>query len=81
MFYCDPCGEGRGWPINPILKSSGPCEVCGVTALCNDIPSKELPIPGKTMEETRVIDRKASERLAKVVNINTYRQKKGKKRR
>lgn len=50
MFYCDPCGEERGWPTektNPVMaftfKSRGPCEMCHKVAVCNDVPSKYLP--------------------------------------
>ena len=41
MFYCDECAEERGWTIT-ISKSSGPCEICGYTRICNDTPSKHL---------------------------------------
>lgn len=44
MFYCDPCAEKRDWP-RTLLRSSGPCEVCGGDADCNDCPSKYLPLP------------------------------------
>lgn len=81
MFYCDPCGRKRGWPVERGFKSSGPCEICGDRALCNDVPSKDLPIPGTTMEETYVADKKAERASAKVVNIHTYRQQKERNRR
>lgn len=44
MFYCDPCGRKRDWPIKG-YGSHGPCEICGKVANCNDVPSKYLPIP------------------------------------
>lgn len=42
MFFCDTCAEKNKWPQS-WSKSGGRCEVCGKTAVCNDIPSKELP--------------------------------------
>ena len=47
MFYCDPCAEPQGWPQS-FMKSKGRCEICGTTAVCNDVPSAQLPYP-KTM--------------------------------
>lgn len=44
MFYCDPCARSKGWPEG-FMKSHGPCEVCGKTRLCSDVPSKFLPLP------------------------------------
>lgn len=44
MFYCDPCRDQRGWP-DSIFKSRGKCEVCRTVAVCNDVPSKYLPLP------------------------------------
>lgn len=44
MFYCDPCREKKSWPDSP-FKSTGKCELCGVTAVCSDVPSKYLPSP------------------------------------
>jgi len=44
MFYCDGCGKKNGWPEG-FSKSYGPCEVCGKTRLCNDVPSSQLPEP------------------------------------
>ncbi len=45
MFYCDPCAEPRGWPTGTLMRSHGPCEVCGTAAVCNDVPSGHLPLP------------------------------------
>ena len=45
MFYCDTCGEERGWPKDISFRSFGSCEICGEPAECSDIPSKYLPIP------------------------------------
>lgn len=44
MFYCRPCGDARGWGVG-LLKSVGPCEICGARAACSDVPSRDLPIP------------------------------------
>ena len=46
MFYCDACAKRNGWPHESWLpRSRGPCECCGQTASCNDMPSSALPIP------------------------------------
>jgi len=47
MFYCDKCGKKNGWPICTPAPSRGTCEICGKAAVCNDVPSKNLPIPKK----------------------------------
>lgn len=46
MFYCDPCRlkQDPVWPEG-WMKSQGPCEICGKSALCSDVPSKYLPLP------------------------------------
>lgn len=46
MFYCTPCQEKRDWP-ETIFKSTGKCEICGKSAVCNDMPSKYLPLSRK----------------------------------
>lgn len=46
MFYCDTCAEERGWP-ETMAQSYGRCEVCKYTAVCNDMPSRYLPVPHK----------------------------------
>jgi len=33
--------QRRGWPIT-MIKSSGTCEICGYTRICNDTPPKYL---------------------------------------
>lgn len=43
MFYCDPCRLKRGWPMS-FSKSKGPCEECGETTICHDVPSKQVPL-------------------------------------
>ena len=43
MFFCDPCATKRKWPTS-ISKSSGRCEMCNKSAICNDVPSKYLPV-------------------------------------
>lgn len=47
MFYCNECGKERDWPTNAFGASMGACEICGKKARCNDIQSKQLPIPKK----------------------------------
>lgn len=42
MFYCEQCAEKNYYPVS-ILKSNGKCEICGATAVCNDVPSSQLP--------------------------------------
>lgn len=51
MFYCNPCAKPRGWPESEFMRSYGPCEICGKTALCNDVPSRFLPIPPKEVRD------------------------------
>lgn len=50
MFFCDTCAVERGWP-GSWSKSAGPCEICGKTAVCNDVPSRYLPLPKPQKEE------------------------------
>lgn len=45
MFYCDPCGDDRGWPTDTLMRSRGRCEMCQRPADCNDVPSSRLPSP------------------------------------
>jgi hypothetical protein len=47
MFYCNTCGEKKGWPTNTLLQSAGSCEICNKKVLCNDVSSKYLPLPKK----------------------------------
>lgn len=44
MFYCNPCGDVRGWPRS-LAKSHGRCEICTESRACNDMPSSSLPLP------------------------------------
>lgn len=44
MFYCEECGTKRGWRPG-LFQSYGPCELCGKTRECSDVPSKDLPAP------------------------------------
>lgn len=46
MFFCDRCRVRKQWPES-LAKSTGPCEICGKTRLCNDVPSSALPEPKK----------------------------------
>lgn len=62
MFFCEECRAKNKWPEG-FMKSQGPCEICGEVAICNHIPSRHLPIPGKTMEETREIDAKIDQKF------------------
>lgn len=41
MFYCMLCAEDSDYP-ETLFKSRGPCELCGMVALCNDLPSSRL---------------------------------------
>ena len=50
MFYCDACGKERNWPTG-WADSYGSCEICGKTATCNDVKSKNLPNPKEELEE------------------------------
>jgi DNA-directed RNA polymerase subunit RPC12/RpoP len=43
MFYCDPCAEEKGWPES-FHKTHGTCEVCGKTAVCNDVHHDHLSV-------------------------------------
>jgi hypothetical protein len=45
MFYCDKCAAKRGWPFKTMFRSRGTCEICGKTTVCNDMRSKDLPLP------------------------------------
>ena len=44
MFYCDDCRVKNEWPEG-LVKSMGPCEICGKTRVCNDVASRLLPLP------------------------------------
>ena len=47
MFYCDHCKDENDWP-GSIARSLGRCEVCKRPGeLCNDVPSRLLPIKEK----------------------------------
>lgn len=52
MFYCNPCGQERGWPINTPSTSHGACELCGKGGVCNDVASKHLPLPAANQDGT-----------------------------
>lgn len=41
MFYCDACAIEKDWNMT-MFKSVGPCEVCGKTKECSDLPCKKL---------------------------------------
>lgn len=43
MYYCDDCGREKGWPTDALLRSRGPCGICGKRAVCNNIATKDLP--------------------------------------
>lgn len=42
MFFCDTCAKKKKWPKS-LAQSFGPCEVCGVKTICNDVPTAALP--------------------------------------
>jgi len=42
MFYCEECRKKNKWPEG-FAVSRGPCEMCGKTATCHDVPSCALP--------------------------------------
>lgn len=44
MFYCEPCRITRDWPES-LMRSYGVCEVCGAKRECNDMASRQLPLP------------------------------------
>lgn len=46
MFFCEDCRADRDWPGSS-FKSHGRCECCNKTAVCHDVPSTALPIPGE----------------------------------
>jgi hypothetical protein len=46
MFYCKPCGAKREWPVSNRV-SLGPCELCGHSTECSDVPATALPMPGE----------------------------------
>lgn len=46
MFYCNGCAKKQGYPIT-MFKSRGTCELCKDTADCNEMPTKNLPVPNK----------------------------------
>jgi hypothetical protein len=47
MFYCTACAKKYTWP-DWGSTSYGPCEICGKTAGCFDVPSRYLPDPVST---------------------------------
>lgn len=52
MFYCKSCAVENGWPhFDGMFMSRGPCEMCGKTADCADVPSKNLPPSIKAPEK------------------------------
>jgi len=46
MFFCSTCAKRNDWPES-FHQSFGPCELCGAHTICNDIPSRELPLPNE----------------------------------
>lgn len=66
MFFCKECKIKNKWPAYMPPSSLGLCEVCNKHTTCYDIPSSHLPIPGKTMEETRQIDKEIEEYCKKI---------------
>lgn len=50
MFYCDECATARSWPIG-MMRSRGPCEVCGAMAICTTRNAALLPPNARVAEE------------------------------
>lgn len=48
MFFCETCRVARNLPRSFLSTSYGKCEVCDRVGLCNDVPSKHLPMPSAT---------------------------------
>lgn len=59
MLYCNPCGTGRGYPINTQVQTHGLCEICGKGGLQNDVsyiaPSSKPEIV--TLREALIAER------------------------
>lgn len=51
MFFCGPCQRKYDWPES-MCKSAGRCEVCKVYSVCNEVPSKFLPVPEEPNKKT-----------------------------
>jgi len=43
MFICGPCLRKRHPNVFIFTRSEGPCEDCGKTRICADIPTSALP--------------------------------------
>jgi len=50
MFYCDECRIKNEWPTS-VVKSNGPCEICGFYNTCHDRPSRSLPNKSATLSK------------------------------
>jgi len=57
MFYCDDCRVKNDWPES-FSKSMGNCEMCNEPAVCNDVPSRNLPAPTKPVLKACTINEK-----------------------
>lgn len=58
MFYCEACRKRKKWPTS-LVRSMGPCEVCGTDAFCWDRASDTLPsamTPEQRAEFEAVVD-------------------------
>ncbi len=44
MFYCNKCAKEKGWHES-LNKSFGKCEICNNVLDCNDVQSRDLPLP------------------------------------
>ena len=42
MFYCEKCQVKNNWPEG-FATSYGKCEICGASALCNNVSPSRLP--------------------------------------
>jgi len=62
MFICDPCLNTRYKNQASIARSEGRCEVCGESAVCNDIPSYQLE-PKQRVQTGTVVEPTPQERI------------------
>lgn len=53
MFLCDDCATGRVDPFDLLIapRSHGPCEVCGRTRVCADLPRRCVHQDRNTRED------------------------------
>lgn len=71
MYYCDDCRKKRGWPESFFSKSTGRCELCGNSAVCNDISSSQLPPAKESFTDIEKITELAGHRLPSIDSVLT----------